>query len=74
MLTEILVAAGEYGLEELTNMLYNHGYFPEELNKSICIALSRISGAANVKKKHRTIVPNELHHNVNSSVTERYKK
>ena len=38
VLTEMLVAAGEYGLKELTmhtNMVYNHGYFPEELNKSI---------------------------------------
>ena len=32
VLTEMLVAAGKYGLEELTrltNMVYNHGYFPE---------------------------------------------
>ena len=34
VLTKILVAVGEYGLEELTrltNMVFNHGYFPEEL-------------------------------------------
>ena len=31
VLTEMLVAAGVYGLEEMTrliNMVYNHGYFP----------------------------------------------
>ena len=47
VLTEMLVATGEYGLEELTritNMMYNHGYFPEELNKYICITLPNISG------------------------------
>ena len=34
-LTEMQVAPGEYGVEErtrFTNMVYNHGYFPEELN------------------------------------------
>ena len=38
VLTEMLVAAGEYGLEgltNLTNMVYNNGYIPEELNKYI---------------------------------------
>ena len=47
VLTEMLVADGEYGLEELTrltHMLYNHGCFPEELNKSIFITLPKISG------------------------------
>ena len=37
VLTVMLVVAGEYGLEELirlTNMVYNHGYFPEDLNIS----------------------------------------
>ena len=46
VLTEMLVAAGEYGLEELTriiNMVYNHGYFPKELNKSIFITLPKLS-------------------------------
>ena len=40
VLTEMLVAAREYRLEELTrltNMVYNHAYFPEVLNKSIFI-------------------------------------
>ena len=38
VLTEMLVADGGYGMEELTrltNMVHNHGYFPEELNKYI---------------------------------------
>ena len=37
VLTEMPVATGEYGLKELTrltNMVYNHGYLPEELIKS----------------------------------------
>ena len=53
----MLVTAGEYGLEEftrLTNMVYNHGYFPEELNKSIFITLPKISGTSKCEK-HRTI-------------------
>ena len=57
VLTEMLVVAGEYGLEELTmltNMVYNHGYFPEELNKSIFITLPKISGITKCEK-HRTI-------------------
>ena len=57
VLTEMLVAAGEYGLEELTrltNMVYNHGYFPEELNKFIFITLLKISGTTKCEK-HRTI-------------------
>ena len=55
VLTEMLVAAGEYWLEELTrltNMVYTHGYFPEELNKYICITLSKISGTTNCEKHH----------------------
>ena len=47
VLTEMLVVAGEYGLKELTrltHMVYNHGYFPEELNKSRFITLPKISG------------------------------
>ena len=46
VLTEMLVAAGEYGLEELTrltNMVYNHVYFPEEVNKYIFITLLKIT-------------------------------
>ena len=46
------------GLEELTrltNMVYNHGYFPGELNKSIIfITLPKIRGITKCKK-HRTI-------------------
>ena len=51
VVTEMLVAAGEYGLEELimlTNMMYYHGYFPEELNKSIFITLTKISSSSRV--------------------------
>ena len=51
VLTEILVAAGEYGLEKLTrltNMVYNHDYFPEALNKSIFITSTKC-------ENHRTI-------------------
>ena len=57
VLTEMLVAAGEYGLEELTritNMVCNHGYFPGELNISIFITLPKISGLTKCEK-HRTI-------------------
>ena len=57
VLREMLVAAGEYGLEELTrltNMVYNHGYFPEELDKSMFITLPKISGTTKCEK-HRTI-------------------
>ena len=56
-LTEMLVAAGEYGLKELsmlTNMVYNHGYFPDELNTYIFITLPKISGTTKCEK-HRTI-------------------
>ena len=44
VLTEMLVAADDYGLKELTmltNMVYTHGYFPKYLNKSIFITLSK---------------------------------
>ena len=47
----MLVAAGEYGLEEitiLTHMVNSHGYFTEELNKSIFRTLPKISGTTNV--------------------------
>ena len=54
----MLVAAVEYGLEELTrltNMVYNHGYFREELYKSIFISLlPKISGTTKCEK-YRTI-------------------
>ena len=55
VLTEMLVAAGENGLEELTkltHMVYNHGYFPEELYKYIFITLSKISGTTKCEKNH----------------------
>ena len=55
VLTETLVVAGEYGLEEftrLTNMLTL--LFLEELNKSIFINLPKISGTTKCEK-HGTI-------------------
>ena len=36
------------------HMVYNHGYFPEELNNSIFITLPKISGTIKYEK-HRTI-------------------
>ena len=53
VLTVLLVAAVEYRLQELTkrrNMGYNHGCVSEELNKSICIFLPKISGTAKYEK------------------------
>ena len=58
----------------------NHGYFSEELNKSIFITLPKISGIAKCIKKtpqnETTDVPNEPHHKVNYTqyVAERCKK
>ena len=55
--TEMLVASGEDGLTELislTNMMYQEGYFPEKINNSIFITLSKVSGTAKCEK-HRTI-------------------
>ena len=54
VLTEMLVAAGLEELTRLTNMVYNHGYFPEQLNKSIFTTLSKISGTTKYEK-HPTI-------------------
>ena len=57
VLTEMLVADGGYGMEELTrltNMVHNHGYFPEELNKYIIITLPKISVTTKCEK-HRTV-------------------
>ena len=57
VLTKMLVSVGVYGLEELmrlANMVYSHGYFPKELNKSIFITLPKISGTTKCEK-HRTI-------------------
>ena len=45
--TEMLVAAGEIGILELTemsNMIYNQGSFPNELNKSIFITITKVNG------------------------------
>ena len=45
--TELLVAAGEIGILELTelsNMIHNQGSFPNELNKSIFITLPTVNG------------------------------
>ena len=55
VLTEMLMAAGEYGLEELTritNIVYNHDYFQDELNKSIFITLPNITGTTKCVKHH----------------------
>ena len=55
--TEMLVAAGEVGILELTelsNMIHNQGSFPSELNKSIFITLPKVNGTIKCKK-HRTI-------------------
>ena len=52
VLREMLVAAGEYGIEELTRLthiVYNHGYFLEKLNKYIFITLQRSVYQPNVK-------------------------
>ena len=55
--TEMLVAAGEIGILELTemsNMIYNQGSFPNELNKSIFITIPKVNGTIKCEK-HRTI-------------------
>ena len=55
--TEMLVAAGEVGILELTelsNMIHNQGSFPSELNKSIFITLPKVNGTIKCEK-HRTI-------------------
>ena len=57
VLTEMLDAAGEYGLDELTrltNMVCNHGYFQEELNKSIFRTLPKINGTTKCEKTSHT--------------------
>ena len=53
----MLVASGEAGLTELTgltNMMYQEGCYPEKINNSIFITLSKVSGTAKCEK-HRTI-------------------
>ena len=57
MVTEMLVAAGDMEIDELTklsNMMYIQGGFPSELNKSIFITLPKVNGATKCEK-HRTI-------------------
>ena len=56
--TEMLVAAGNIGITELTklvNMMYVQGSFPGELNKFIFITLPKVNGTINCEK-HRTIM------------------
>ena len=57
IVTEMLVAAGDIGIAELTklsNMMYIQGGFPSELNKYIFITLPKVNGAT-ICEKHRTI-------------------
>ena len=47
--TEMLVASGEAGLTDvtnLTNMMYQEGCFQENINNSIFITLPKVSGTA----------------------------
>ena len=56
IVTEMLVAAGDMGIAEVTklsNMMYIQGGFPSELNKSI-FTLPKVNGATKCEK-HRTI-------------------
>ena len=51
--TEMLVAAGEIGILELTemsNMIYNQGSFPNELNKSIFITIPKVNRTIKCEK------------------------
>ena len=55
--TEMLIAAGEVGILELTelsNMIHHQGSFPSELNKSIFITLPKVNGTIKCEK-HRTM-------------------
>ena len=55
--TEMLVAAGEHGIlepTELLNMIHNQGSFPSELSKYIFITLPKVNGTIKCEK-HRTI-------------------
>ena len=55
--TEMLIAAGEVGILELTelsNMIHNQGSFPSELNESIFITLPKVNGTIKCEM-HRTI-------------------
>ena len=50
----MLVAAGDMGIAELTQLMYIQGGFPSELNKSIFITLPKANGATKCEK-HRAI-------------------
>ena len=55
--TEMLVAAGEVVIVELTelsNMIHNQGSFPKLINKSIFITLPKVNGTIKCEK-HQTI-------------------
>ena len=57
--TEMLVADGEVGILELTelsNMIHNQGSFPSELNKSIFVTLPKVNGTINLIQNIRTIL------------------
>ena len=57
MTTEMLVAAGERGVTEITNlanMIYSEGRFPEQMYKSIFITIPKVKGTSKCEK-HRTI-------------------
>ena len=47
--TELIVSAGETGMIEVTNlsnMMYKESCFPEQVNKSVFITLSKVSSTA----------------------------
>ena len=57
IVTEMLVATGDMGiadLKKLSNMMYNQGGFPSELNKYIFIALPKVNGATKCEKSHES--------------------
>ena len=57
IVTEMLVAAGDMGIAELTklsNMMYIQGGFPSELNNYIFITMPKVNGSTKCEK-HRTI-------------------
>ena len=54
---EMLEAAGEGGVTELTNftnIMHRDGCFPEQINKLIVITIPKVNGTAKCVK-HRTI-------------------
>ena len=57
--TEMLVASVEAGLAELTsltNMMYQEGCLPENINNSICITLPKVCGTITCEKHHTIIL------------------